>query len=329
MMWDVGRQGKTAWAIIVCAGISLGSVLCAQAQEEASAAVPAVSNEYAGEMFGIKVPMSNYHFVKAAVMVFGNRWGKRPSTSAETEDVVWEQLLLSFAAYNEGIEIDQADIDREIAKILSTERVSFDWKKDSARYEAWLKERTGLTPAVFEGQIKHLMQIEKLRSEVLEKMDPPVTDAEVLDKFHNEHNSLSVELVQFDDEKRAQEFYRSALKNKKFWDREKKKKPGDFKHPGFVSLEFLIDLWGFPRDGAYAMMEAAPGSLYQPLPIYKGYAVFKVLETRKANDADFESQKAGCAERVKGTKKYEGLKMWIANLKKQSGLVVYTKGEGA
>jgi len=310
-------------------GFLLGlSVLCAQETVLAEATqAPAVQEEFAGEIFGAKVPLSNYHFVKAAVMVFGNRWGKRPVTPQETEDVVWEQLLLSFLAFNENIEVSQEDLEAEITKIMQAEKVVFDWQKDKPQYEQWLKERTSLSPVVFEGQVKHLMQIEKLRSAVLGKMDPPVSDEEALQKFRNEHNSLSVELAQFEDEVAADEFYRKSLKGRKFWESEKKKRAQDFKRPGFVSLEFLIDLWGFPVDAAYAMMEKSAGSLYPPRPIYKGYAVFKILETRKADESEFEAQKAGCIERVKAVKKSEGLKNWIANLKEKSGLTVYVKGE--
>ena len=44
----------------------------------------------------------------------------------------------------------------------------------------------------------------------------------------------------------AEEFYKKSLRSKKFWAKEKKKTPKEFKQPGFVSTEFLIDLWGFP-----------------------------------------------------------------------------------
>lgn len=282
--------------------------------------------QYIGEFFGVKVPEKNHFFIKSALTVFGNRFGAQPKNTEEEEKCVWDQLLLSFESFRRGINVSQKEVDGEVAKILQADKVGFDREKDAAAYEKWVKEKTGEPARVMEEQIRHLLQVEKLRREVMESVKASVTIKEASREFMDERSMLGVEFVRFSEKKEADKFYDSAKKNPRFWDKEKKKRPEDFKGMGAVSLVFLMDIWRFPRSAVYDMMRMKQGSIYPPAGVFEGYGVFKVLEQRAANKTDFNKSKAYYFAKVKRRKKYEGLNRWFEDLKKEANIKIYKEG---
>ncbi len=286
--------------------------------------------KFAGAFFNTPVSLENYYFIKGVFAVFGNKFGPQPNTPQEAEDAIWEQLILSYEAFRRGVTVTEEEVGQEVAKILAAEKVSFNWKTDKDSYEKWVKEKTNLpSAAIFEGQLKHLIQIQKLRTQVMQSIDPPVSGQEAYQEFLNEYNNLSVELVQFDDLKDAKAFYRKAKRDPGFWDTEKEKMPKDFKRPGAVSLEFLMDLWGFDKKASYEMMRLKPGQLHPPAPIYKGYGVFKVLNRTPADTKRYNKVKAGYYDQIRDRKRLQAINQWIKDLKKEADIKIYTQeGQG-
>ena len=281
---------------------------------------------YAGAFFDTQVSLQNYYFIKGVFAVFGNKFGPQPKTPEENESAIWEQLLLSYEAFRRGITAREEEVNEELGKILAAENVNFDREKDRDAYEKWVKDKTGAPSAVFEGQLRHLIQIQKLRKTVMESVDPPVSPQEAYQKFLNEHNNLSVELVQFDELRDAEAFYQKARRRTAFWEEEKKNRPKDFKRPGAVSLEFLMDLWGFDKKASYRMMRLAPGQIHPPAPIYKGFGVFKVLNKSAADRSVYPKVEKGYYEQIRDSKRTQELRKWIEDLKKQANIRIYPQG---
>ncbi len=310
------KNAMTRILIVMMVNISfLFGIL--QAQE------PKSNPENIGEIFGMVVPLNNYNFVKGTIMIFGNYWGPQPQTPQELEDCVWNDLVLSYEAFRRNVIPKQEDVDAEISKTLSSEKVDFDWKKDKDAYAKKIKERAGVPVELFENQIRHLVQLRDLRKQVMDGITPVVDDKEAYQEFLNEYNTLSVELAQFVKLKDAEEFYSKVKKKIKFWDTEKKKRPNDFKRPGFVSLEFLMDMWKFSKDDVYKMIKMKIGAVYQPSPVYKGYGVFRILEIRQADEKKYPELKKSYQEQIKNKKRYVGLNEWIKSLKKQADIRIY------
>ncbi len=222
--------------------------------------------KFVGEFFEVKVSLENYYFVKGCLMVFGNKFGPSPKTKEEEEKIIWDQLLLSYEAFRRGVVINQEEVDREVEKILQAEKVGFGGKTDKAVYEKWVKDKVNASPELFENQIRHFLQIEKLRQQVMNGIEPPVTRNEAFEEFLNEHNSLDVEIVQFAGKKEADNFFLAARGEQKFWDEEKNKRPNDFKHIGLVSCEFLLDIWKFPKDDLDKMLKLEKLRIYRAFP---------------------------------------------------------------
>lgn len=299
-------------------------VSAARAEEEPRQA----QERAAGEFFGIPVPLENYYFIEGVLAVFGNRQGREFKDEAERQAYIWDQLLLSFEAFRRDIQVSREEIEAEVDKVLAQEKVTFDRKKEPDSYAAWVKERVGEPVELFENQIRHLLQIEKLRRQVREEINPEVSDQEMFQEFLNEHNTLSVELAEFDSVEQAQEFYRRAKKSRAAWEREKAKRPGSFRRPGFVSLEFLIDIWKIPKEAAYAMMRFAVGEIHPPAPIYKGYAVFKVLEKRPADEKEYGKLKDSYYNQIRERKQFIGYDEWFKKLKEQAHIKIYKEQGG-
>ena len=290
-----------------------------------SAAQDEPQTVFAGRIFEAQVPLDNYLFVKGALSVFGNKFGPAPANEEEEERCVWDQLLLSYEAFRRGVMVNQEEVEEEVKKILQAAQADFDFKSGAPAYEKWVKEKVNASVVIFENQIRHLLQIQKLRQQVMDSITPSVSLNEAKQEFLNEYNSLSLEIVEFSDLKEASGFYEKARRNPKFWDEQKDKKAKEFRRPGFVALEFLMDIWKFSKEALYKMLKLRPGSFYPPVPIYKGYGVSKVLETRLADDMEFEKPriKESYYEQIRIRRKYEGLDEWFGNLKKQAKIEVY------
>ncbi|MFA5146884.1 MAG: hypothetical protein WC515_05910 [Candidatus Omnitrophota bacterium] len=279
--------------------------------------------KFVGTFYDTRVPEQNYFFIKSVISVFGNKFGKQPKTPEEVEEAVWDQLLMSYEAFRRGITVNQEEVDGEVDKILQAERVAFDRKSDRAGYEKWVKEKTNEPIALFENQIRHMIQLQRLKEEVMKAIEPEVTDAEALQGFLNENSSLDVELVQYDLEKDAGMWYNKAIMDPASWDKEKAARPKDFRRPGGVTCQFLIDFWGIPEKALQEMVRMKPGEFHKPEPIYKGWGVFKVLGSTAADGSKFEEVKERYREKVKAGKRYTGYGEWFEKFKKDANIQIY------
>jgi hypothetical protein len=131
-----------------------------------------------------------------------------------------------------------------------------------------------------------------------------------------------LELKQFDQLKDAEAFYQK-MKDPKAWVEEGKKDPKFFQHPGFVSFEFLINMWKIPKDDLYKMLAMDIDSIYPPIPVYKGYGVMRILKKRPADPVEFPKVRESYFKQVEMLKKYEQLKDWLNNLKQEAGIKIY------
>jgi len=307
-----------------------GALVLAGCMPEARCQQPAAAaDEYIGEFSGWSVPVSrsNYYLVRNAIAVFGTRWGEQPRTEQDLEDRTWEQLVLSFEAHRRGIQVEEKDVDEEVTKTLQGEKADFDWKKDPEAFSRWAMEKTRQPAEVFKNQLRHLLQLEKLRAQVLESFRPQVSEEEAYEEFLNEYHTLELELAQFDELKDAEAFY-ANMTDPARWDEENEKDPKFAKRPGFVSAEFLMHFWKIPREALFEMVRLNANATYPPTPIYKGYGVFRVLKTRPAEDADFAPRRDSYFKQVEMMKKYDELKVWLAKLKEDARIKVYPARQG-
>jgi hypothetical protein len=428
--------------------------------------------ELAGQFFDTPVPISNYYFAKKVVATFSAPWRGNPTTLEELEDLTWQELVLSYEVFRRNITVSEEEVFEEVDKTLKADKVEFDRKEDIEAYSAWAKDKLNGSTESFENQMEHLLQLRKLREEVIDSITPEVTEEEAKQKFLDEYNSLSVELVEVEELEEAESFYKKAikpagkhaldeliwddlilsyeaykrsvelseedsekvliiflreadinfrwqteedkfkewvndkfsvsvdvlkarinhfalidklrqsifstqapaideggryekfrLKNKNvpnsfdkffgkfkapkdaierlgtfkkakkvyesmkrepgFWEDSKRENPAEFRRPGFVALDFLINIWGFKRDDAYSMLKLKKNNFYKPSPIYKGYGVFKILNVRKAEEEKYKEREQYYYDRVGSIKKHKGFKDWLDQITKDANIKVF------
>ncbi len=300
----------------------------AKADKLVSSPAAEEAGDFAGEFssWGVRVPLSNYYFVQGAISIFGTRWGSRPTTPEELDDAVWEQLVLSYEAFRRNIETKEEDLKAEVKKVLDAEKVTFDWQQDREAYAKWVKEKINVTVETFENFLRHLLQLEGLRKNMLESFTATVTEDEAKAEFINEHNTIELEIAQFDEKEDAENYYKT-MQDYKLWDEQNAKDPKYYKHPGFVSFEFLIFMWKIPKDDLYKMIAMEDNTIYPPIPVWKGYGVIRILKRRPAVESDFPKYKDSYMKQVESNKKYEQLKEWQKKLKSDAGIVKYPRGD--
>lgn len=309
----------------------LAAIIFTFAQTSACAQTPQSKNEEPiGEFsgFGVNVSRGNYYFAKSAIMVFGIQWGSPVQAPEELEQRTWEDLLLSFEAFRRGIKVEDKEFEEELAKMLKAEKVTFDWQKEPEAYTKWIKEKTQEPRELFENQLRHLIQLRKLRQQVMDGITPQVSEEEAFQEFLNEYNTLSVEMAQFDNLEAAKSFYAKIRNKPKLWEKETKENPKLFRKPGFVALEFLLEMWKFPKDDLYKMLKADIGATYPPIPIYGAkFGVCRIMEKRLADKEQFPKLRQSYYKQIEMKKKYDGLVSWIQKLKDDAKIKVYKEVE--
>jgi len=283
----------------------------------------------AGTFFGNPVPKDNYMFVLRIVLSFRSPWGGIPNNRQQVEKRVWDELILSYEAHRRQITVEQNEIDEKITETLKGSKVPFHWKESPGEYEQWVRDTLNAPVELFENQMRHLVQIKKLHQQVRDSINPSITEGEALQEFLNEQNSLSVELAEFDALEEAQQFYEQVKKDPDAWevavnkDRDSIPEDRAFRRPGFVALEFLMEMWKFPKKAVYDMIEMETSAIYPPTPIYEGFGVFKVLEIRRADESKFAKRKESYFKQLRSRAKYEGFKGWLEDLRKDADIQVY------
>ncbi|MBI4845535.1 MAG: hypothetical protein HY810_03560 [Candidatus Omnitrophica bacterium] len=198
-------------------------------------------------------------------------------------------------------------------------------------------ENLGISEEAFKKLIKNLAKIDKLVQKAALKEEPGIDEDKTYEKFLNEYKSIPLaywnflniyakdneDILTFEALAAAKDFYQRIKREAGFWDDRKREDPKEFKRPGFVALDFLLNMWGFDRKAAYEMLDKELNTYYPPATIYKGYGVFKILKIRKADPAEFEKRKEYYYGRVKEIKKYKQYNDWVEKLKAEANIKRY------
>ncbi len=279
-----------------------------------------------GEFFGQPVPAQNYFFVKSVLSAFANRLGLAPQSEEELDGYTWDYLLLSYEAFRNNINATAEEISAEIKNLLRQDNARFDWIKDKVAFARWVKEKTNQTPAVFENQVRFIVETDKLRRQVIDGFSVQASDEEAYRQFQDEHNRLSLEVAGFLEKEDAQKFYEKVSENPKVWEEEKSKQPDSFKHYELVALSSLINELRIDRDVLYKMLELKNQETYIPLPITRGYGVFKILNKNLASQSEYDKLKYSYVEQLKEKKRNQGFQEWFGMVKQKAKIKIYRRG---
>ena len=289
------------------------------AAEERSSPVQPSTEQIAGYIFGVPVPVGNYYFAKRVFYTFPHPWEEGLS-DADRERAIWEALILHYESFRREIAVSDEELNRRINSVLKGDKQSFTRSGDPEAYRQWVKEKLNEDVDLFENQMRYLLQVDKLKDQVRQSLPVTVTEEEMHQEFLNEKNHVGGEMVTFDKKEDAQAFY-EQVKEPAAWEAMKAK--GDYKvQPvSLMTLEAYMDLWGIPKEQMYAFHAMELGSIGPPMPFgTKQWCVYRLLDKRTGDLKDFPKERDAYVQQLTTKKQYEDLKRWIEKLKTSANL---------
>ncbi|MBI2998837.1 MAG: hypothetical protein HYY46_10395 [Deltaproteobacteria bacterium] len=252
----------------------------------------------AGEIFGIPVDMGKYFFAKRVAYMFPSPWGAADLRPADREQVIWENLILHYKGFRRGITVTEGELNAAVDKFLKDQRQPFSRRGDPGAYRRWVSETLREDVDLFENQIRYIIQIRKLKDQLLQEQRVTVTEQEMRQEFLNEKHHVGGELVVFNTKAAAEALYKD-VKDPKRWEGMKARGPYEVRPVSLMSLTAIIDLWGVPKEQIYAFHALSLGSIGQDSYLRK----------------------------VEIKKKYQALKQRVEQLKKAARLKMFVKPE--
>ena len=298
-------------------GLSPGHASHVTGPNEAAGAPGSV----AGYIFNhVPVPLGNYYFAKRVSYMFPHPW-EEGASAADRERFIWEALILNYESFRRGIAVSEDELEKRINNVLKGQKQDFTRTQNRDAYATWVKETLNEDVDLFENQMKYLLQIDKLKDQVRTSMQVTVTDAEMQQEFLNEQNHVGGEMVVFDTQAEAQAMY-NEVKDPARWDAMKAKGERKVRPVSLMTLEAYMDLWSIPKDQMYAFHAMAIGAIGSPMPFGKQWCVYRLLEKRTGDLADFPKQRDSYYQQIQTKKQYEALKKWIEDFKASAQLAV-------
>jgi hypothetical protein len=273
-----------------------------------------------GYIFGVPVPAGNYYFAKRVASMYP-RPGEERLEPADRERVVWEALILHYEAFRRGVTASDQQLEERINTVLSSQQQSFTKSGDQQAYIRWVKETVGEDVELFENQMRFLLEIDLLKDRMRPTFPVTVTEQEMQEEFLNERHHVGGEMAVFETREDAQAFY-ERVKDPAQWEASKATGQPPIKPVGLMTLEAYIDLWGVPKDQIYAFHAMETGSVGPPMPFGKQWCVYRLLEKRTGNLADFPARRDAYYRQIKERKQYESLKQWVQNLRAAAHLKI-------
>ncbi len=299
----------------------LSSVTSAATNTMKTPADASAAGPIAGEMFGQSVSATNYYFAKRVAYMFARPWGGADLPEGEREAFVWEQLLLHFEGFRRGLQVTEEELDQTVNQFLKDQQLTFTRRQDPEAYRQWLDTHVSESVELFENQIRYLVQIRKLREQALAEQQVTVTEDEMLQEYLNEHHHVGGEMIVFDTKDAAQAAY-ERFKTPAAWEAMKATPDVQVRPVSLMTLEAYMDLWGIPKEQIYAFHALEIGAIGPPMPFGKQWCVYRLLEKRVGDVAEFPAVKESYFKQLQSRKQYASLKQWIEQLKQSAHLKI-------
>jgi len=281
------------------------------------------SEAVAGEMFGVPVSRQNYNFAKRVAVMFPRPWGAADVPAAEREPLIWESLLLHYLAFQRGIQAGEEEVDRMVNELLADAKRPFTKHSDPDAYRRWVVETLYQDVEVLENQVRYLIQIRRLRDQLLEEQVVIVTDEELQQEFLGEQHHVGGEIIVFDTKEEAQRWY-ERVRDPQQWEQVKAAEEVRVRPVSLMTLEAYVDLWSIPRAQIEAFHALPLGSVGPPMPFGKQWCVYRLLDKRVGDLHDFPARRESYVQQVKRKKQFEALKRRMEELKQSAYLKVYS-----
>ena len=271
----------------------------------------------AGYIFGANVTAGNYYFAKRVAYTFP-RPGQEALEPADRERAVWESLILHYEAFRRGVTAPEAQLGERINAVLRAQQQSFT-RSDREAYARWVKETLGEDVELFENQMRFLLEIDLLKDAMRLSFPVSITERELREEYLNEHHHVGGDMAVFETKDEAQAFYEQVREPGR-WDAVKAQGGVPIKPVALMTLEAYIDLWKIPKARIDAFHALDIGAVGEPMPFGSQWCVYRLLEKRTGDLAEFPAARAQYVAQLTQRKQFEALNRWIHELKTSAHL---------
>lgn len=161
---------------------------------------------FAGRVFGKDISFQEFDRFYKAVQIF--TFAEQPVESADiVRQTAWQSLIYSRAAKNRGIEVTDEEVRERLVELLNRHQIS------PSAYPMWVERSLHVTTNEFENQIREILRIQKLMTELSARIaiDPKLLEGEALKKFQADHPGAAPQ----EFEAAKEELIKKALEEKK------------------------------------------------------------------------------------------------------------------
>jgi len=297
-----------------------------EARDADSPASAAEDPEFAGEIFGVPVPVGNYYFAKRVHDTFHHpeEAGMNPE---EKEKFVWHNLVLHFEAAKRKIEPTEVEMAQWIDSVFTALDLPIRPSENPEEYKKWVEETMKATPQLFENQMRYLATIEKIKREMVKEMQVEVSEEEMHEEYLNIENHVGGDYLIFETREEAAAFH-GAHSTPEAWEKFKEENPDKIKPFHLITLQAIIDLWSVPKDQINEFHSLSVNTVGKPLPFGNQWGVFRLLEKKEGDISNFdEGKNEEYRLRVESKKKYQARDEWVEKIYHDAQVKVFIKPE--
>ncbi len=278
----------------------------------------------AGEVFGKAVSFQEYNNFYRASEIF-SMGGQQPNQDPDFLKMqTWQSIIYSKEAKREKINVSDEEVRQEIARLLEAQKIT---NPTTEIYRGWLMSTIKETPQEFELQIRELLRVQKLITQIRQKQTvAPVSRDEAYKLYLQEGQKFSAEFLTFPNFLDANAFYEKA-KNAEGWKKETVSKASQIKKVDLTSTKDWVQTWGMPEEKATEILTLKKDSLLKPVALGKQFAVFHLLEIEPASEEKFNKDfKDKLTQQITEEKKYAQFLQWTRDLRQKANLKDYIPG---
>jgi parvulin-like peptidyl-prolyl isomerase len=281
--------------------------------------IQSMSSQGAGSLFGKRVSLADFSQAVAAVthdavLTHGDKY-RSALTHEEIESRAWERLLLLAEAKRRRVRVSDQEVVEELARWpLFWENGAFDVRS----YETILRYSLGVSPRLFEEEIRQHLSIAKLVR--LAVGEPAVTDEELLALFKKREGQSRVSYLKLPSEPLAQEVADAARSNPSLLEKTAKQLKLKMAGSDFFKASAGIPSLGVEPAALAPVFQMEPGQTAGPFPEKEGWLVVRLEEKKPADESAFPDQKEKLRQELAAQKRFMAYLTWYADLSNRASL---------
>ncbi len=276
----------------------------------------------AGEVFGKEVPLKDFYVFYKANQIFAFGGKKPPEDKSLLHIQTWQSLIFDYEAKNQKINVSDQEVRDEVLRLLKDQKIE---TPTNQFYEKWLQRSFNMSAQEFEHAIREILRIQKLIVQFNSTAVEAPKAEEIRKRFDREQNSLSLDLLKFENQETANAFYEQVKTKPASLETLAKEKQIKIQNTGKVALDAILNLWQIPEATAQAMLKSAPESMTPPFAYQGKFAMAKLKEKTLADEKKFDEEyKKKTAEQLQNQHRFERFNNWLNSLQVRANFKDYT-----